>query len=268
MDRAACVKVSAQVCAVARRYGHQIIRFLGEQDCSRAVVAFILSFVLVVTVGMMIFPNTARTLKPKPSAGPVSVTPSLDVLPGLPSLAVPRVSLSSKRSEDAANLSAASAMTSERDLKVGSVSEAPPVFRQATAVAARPSGSVRGGFVWVTGITLWGTPSRPWISITASAPVGYQLRNVEPDWVVIDVSRAQLALASGKLPEGRGVVRRVRAGQFAPDVVRVVLELTEPIPVHVATSPDKTAIVLSLVVQAPGNGSVPPTSPLLAQLMK
>ncbi len=266
MDRAASAKVSAEVCARARRYGHQIIEFLGERDCSRAVVAFILSFMFVVIVGTMILPNTARKLKPNPAASPVSVTPSLDFLPGPPSLAVPRNNLS-KRNEDAASLSAASDVPIERDLKVGSVSEVPTVFRQATAVAARPSGGVRGGSVWVTGITLWGTPSRPWVSITASAPVRYQLRNVEPDWVVIDVSRAQLALASAKPPEGRGVVRRVRAGQFASDVVRVVLELTEPVPVHITTSPDKTAIILSFAVQGPGNGSVP-TSPILAQLMK
>ncbi len=145
-------------------------------------------------------------------------------------------------------------------MKVISVAKVSVGLGQTPAVAAPPGGSVRGGAARVTGITLWGTPSKPWVSITASGPIRYQLRNVEPDWVVVDVFRAQLALASGKPPAGRGLVRQIRAGQFTQDVVRVVLELTESVPVHVATSPDKTAIIVSLAAEAQGNGHVLPAS--------
>ena len=120
----------------------------------------------------------------------------------------------------------------------------------ATTAAVGSGNAVQGGIAKVTGIVVWGTPSRPWVSITASGPVRYQLRNVEPDWVVMDVSRAHLALASGKPLVGRGLVRQIRVGQFAPDVVRVVLELTQPALVHVAASSDKAAIVVTLAARA------------------
>ncbi len=111
---------------------------------------------------------------------------------------------------------------------------------------ARSGSQVGGGIAKVTGVVIWGTPSRPWVSITASGPVRYQLRTVEPDWVVVDVSKAQLALASGKPPVGRGLVKQIRMGQFAPEVVRVILELTRPVPVHVMASLDRAAIVVTL----------------------
>jgi polysaccharide export outer membrane protein len=129
----------------------------------------------------------------------------------------------------------------------------------ATATAAGSSSGGRGGMAKVTGITLWGTPTRPWVSITASGPVRYQLRGVEPDRVVVDVSKAQLALTSGRLPAGRGLVKQIRAGQLTSDVVRVVVELARPIRVHIATSPDRAAIIVSLAGQARTPGS--PTQP-------
>ena len=106
----------------------------------------------------------------------------------------------------------------------------------------------------ITGITIWGTPSKPWVSITASGSVRYQLQQVEPDWVVMDVSKAQLALASGGAPVARGLVKQIRVGQFAPEVVRVVLELTQAVPIHVAASADRAAIVVSFATKARTRG--------------
>ncbi len=123
------------------------------------------------------------------------------------------------------------------------------------AVAARIL-EAGGGTARITGITIWGTPSKPWVSITASGPVRYQLQKVEPDWVVLDVSKAQLALASGGAPVARGLVKQIRVGQFAPEVVRVVLELTQAVPIHIATSADRAAIVVSFAAEArPQRGS-------------
>lgn len=228
------------------------------QEGPRVVVAFILSYVLVVTVGTMVLPNTARKLKPTPPTGPVAVTPSLDFLPGGPALVALRIDDPSKHHNDAASRSGANEVPAEYDLKIGFFSKVPIGPRQTTTVGAQP-GNARGRVARVTDITLWGTPSRPWVSIIASGPVRYRLRNVQPDWVVVDIPRAQLALASGKPPAGRGLVREIRAGQFTQNVVRVVLELTERIPVHIATSPDKTAIIVTLAVKARGNGNVPST---------
>ena len=121
---------------------------------------------------------------------------------------------------------------------------------QTPMVAAQPIGASRAGVARITRITLWGTSSKPWASITASGPVRYQLRSLEPDWVVVDVSKAQLALASGKPPVGRGLVKQIRAGQLGPETVRVIVELLQHVPVHIATSADRTAIVMTLVTAA------------------
>src|ERR1700736_3893105 len=108
-----------------------------------------------------------------------------------------------------------------------------------------------GGTAKITAIAIWGAPSNPWVSITASGPIGYQLQHIESDWVVVDVSKAQLALISGTEPAHRGLVKQIRVGQFAPEVVRVVLELTQAAPIHIATSADRAAIVVSF--SAPAN---------------
>src|SRR5712692_8171775 len=73
----------------------------------RAVVAFLFSFVLAVTIGALILPDNTPKIKPKPLAGAAPVAPSLDLLPGLPSLIVPRLDDASKRYEEAWRLAKA-----------------------------------------------------------------------------------------------------------------------------------------------------------------
>ena len=246
-----------------------------RESSMRAVVAFILSYALVFTVGTMILPDTARKLKPRPSTSQAPVAPSRHGLPGRPSLAAPRVDgplghtlardtspgnrsidLDSQRTRPASQAGSGELLAATSQPGSPKPAATSLGLRQ-TPAAARPNGSPRGVVAKVTGITVWGTPSRPWVSIAASGPVRYQLRNVEPDWVVVDVSRAQLALASGMPPAGRGLVRQIRAGQFSQDIVRVVLELTQSIPIHVAVTPDKTTIIVSLAAAARGNGVLP-----------
>lgn len=113
-------------------------------------------------------------------------------------------------------------------------------------VTAGSGKSSRSEVARLTGITLWGTPARPWVTITTSGPVRYQQRSTEPNLVVVDVSKAQLALTSGKPPAGRGLVKQIRADQLAPDVVRVVVELMQPVSAHIATAPDRAVIVVGL----------------------
>ena len=122
-----------------------------------------------------------------------------------------------------------------------------------TAVGADAPGG-EGGTSKITGIAIWGTPSKPWVSIIASGPVRYQLQHIQPDWVVVDVSKAQLALAPGSNLIARGLVKQIRVGQFAPDVVRVVLELTQAVPIHIATSAGRAAIIVSFAVEARTHG--------------
>ncbi|HET9001820.1 MAG TPA: tetratricopeptide repeat protein, partial [bacterium] len=67
----------------------------------RAIVAFLLSFVLAVTIGSLILPDNTPKIKPKRLVGTAPVPPTLDFLPGLPSLIVPRLDDASKRYEKA-----------------------------------------------------------------------------------------------------------------------------------------------------------------------
>jgi hypothetical protein len=67
----------------------------------RALVAFLISFALVGTVGTLILPSPGPRAKPKPPTGSAAVKPTLEFLPGLPSLAVPRIDDTSKRYEEA-----------------------------------------------------------------------------------------------------------------------------------------------------------------------
>jgi len=132
----------------------------------------------------------------------------------------------------------------------------PGLAKHASTTAIRaPAPGGEGGISKITGIAIWGTPSKPWVSIIASGPVRYQLQHIQPDWVVVDVSKAQLALAPGSNPVARGLVKQIRVGQFAPDVVRVVLELTQAVPIHLATSAGRAAIIVSFAVGARTHGS-------------
>jgi hypothetical protein len=67
----------------------------------RALVAFLLSFVLVGTIGALILPDPHPRAKPKLPAGSAPIRPTLDFLPEIPSLAVPRIDDTSKRYEQA-----------------------------------------------------------------------------------------------------------------------------------------------------------------------
>jgi hypothetical protein len=67
----------------------------------RAGVAFLLSFVIAVTIGSLILPDNTPKIRQKPLAGSVPLPPSFDFLPGLPSLIVPRLDDASKRYEQA-----------------------------------------------------------------------------------------------------------------------------------------------------------------------
>ena len=252
---AACAERRVGACAASLMRLGRAVASHTEGVRAQAYLAFALSFVLAMIVGTLVLsPHGARTyrtapkLAAEPPAAPEAVAPGVDLLPPShsvtlpPSLALPRLTNPSRRPDV--------------DVRVFNI--APAGHPQVAAAAVRSTGNVRGGVARVTEIALWGSSSKPWVSITASSPVSYRLRNVEPDWVVIDVSKAELALTSGKPPVGRGLVRLIRVGQFTPDTVRVVLELTQAVPIHVATSAGKNAIVVSLAVDAQGNSQTAP----------
>ncbi|HEX9247188.1 MAG TPA: AMIN domain-containing protein [bacterium] len=109
----------------------------------------------------------------------------------------------------------------------------------------------------VTGINLKEVASQLQVAIVASGPVRYQVRDVQPNWIVVDVPGAQLGIPAGEVRVARGLVTKVRVGQFEPNIVRVVLELVQPIRFHLTTSPDRGAILLGIPTIV-GGQPIPP----------
>ena len=91
------------------------------------------------------------------------------------------------------------------------------------------------------------------ITIVATQPVRYRLRNVRSDWIVIDIPGTQLGRPAGQVPVVRGLVKRVRVGQFMPDIVRVVVELIQPAEFHLATTSNRQAIVVGIPLDIGGH---------------
>ena len=108
------------------------------------------------------------------------------------------------------------------------------------------AGQALGDLARVTEVTTQQSSAELRVSVHVTAPVRYALQRVRPDWIVVDLLGAALATASGTLPFSGGAVARIRIGQFAPTVVRVVVELTRPLKYQVAPAPDQTAVVITL----------------------
>ena len=134
------------------------------------------------------------------------------------------------------------------------------------AFVAWPAGQANAALAKVTGIALKETASQIQLSIAATGPVGYQLRDVQPDWIVVDVLGAELGVPSGELPnDSVGLVKKVRVGQFAPGLARVVVELIQPVQFSMSTSADSTKIVLAIPTEV-GGRPIPARSQLVKQL--
>ncbi len=112
-------------------------------------------------------------------------------------------------------------------------------------VAGAPSHAA-GAVATVTGVTLGEAPDEIRVIIMTTGPVRYQLRPVRPEWVVVDILGAELAPPPLPIPSGREGLRRIRVGQYEHDVVRVVIELAQPMRFVLTISGDPSAIVVTL----------------------
>lgn len=98
----------------------------------------------------------------------------------------------------------------------------------------------------VTGISLHPTPAGAEVLISTSTPVSYQSFSLEsPHRIVIDVQGAVHALPQNRHDLDRGGVLAIRSSQFAPDVVRVVVDLAGPTPYQGQSSAEGIRITLS-----------------------
>jgi type II secretory pathway component GspD/PulD (secretin) len=111
----------------------------------------------------------------------------------------------------------------------------------------------------VTDVTLEEAAGGLQVAVAASGPVSPQLVALNPAWIVMDVRGAQLAASYVTRPLHQGIIRRVRMSQHAPDVVRVIVELSRPAAYYLRTSPDEHGIVIGIPAGA-GDGR-----PLTAQ---
>lgn len=104
---------------------------------------------------------------------------------------------------------------------------APQAMALALLLAAAPSSPDAGT---VTGLQIFPAPERTEVVIAVSGEVETRDFTMEgPHRVVVDLLGARYAVGGGSLPQvNRGGIRVLRASQFADDVVRVVLELDEP----------------------------------------
>ena len=113
-------------------------------------------------------------------------------------------------------------------------------------IIAIGAGGVRAGSAVVTRVAAVETAQGVELSIVASAPIRYELRQVQSNWIVIDVSPAELGIPAGTVPPAGHAVTKVRVGQFQSDVVRVVVEMVRPTPFHVTASADRTAVLVGI----------------------
>ncbi|HET6144463.1 MAG TPA: AMIN domain-containing protein [Candidatus Acidoferrales bacterium] len=89
------------------------------------------------------------------------------------------------------------------------------------------------------------------VSVTTSGIPVYQATHLtDPERVVLDFQRARLAIPA-TTPSSYGPVFRVRAAQFKPDVVRVVVDLQEAFPYKINLEENTVAVEFGAAEPAP-----------------
>lgn len=92
---------------------------------------------------------------------------------------------------------------------------------------------------------VWGADGRGqlWVEMSGMAAVRTATLS-DPLRLLVDIQQATLVGNPGEWDVSTGPVRRFRVSQFQPDVVRVVLELAQPIRPRIVTSLDLTRALL------------------------
>jgi hypothetical protein len=85
---------------------------------------------------------------------------------------------------------------------------------------------------------------------TSGTPVYQAIHLSDPERVVLDFQRARLAIPA-TTPSSYGPVFRIRAGQFKPDVVRVVIDLQEIFPYSINLEENTVKVEFGAAESAP-----------------
>jgi hypothetical protein len=89
------------------------------------------------------------------------------------------------------------------------------------------------------------------VYLTSSGTPVYQAIHLsDPERVVVDFQRARLAIPA-TTPSSYGPVSRIRAGQFKPDVVRVVIDLQEIFPYRINLNENVVTVEFGAEESAP-----------------
>jgi AMIN domain-containing protein len=125
------------------------------------------------------------------------------------------------------------------------------------ALAGRPAAAVSAEPATVTGVTTRMEGRELQVVIRASAPVHYEVQPVRRAWIVVDILNARLGFRAGTVHPAEGVIQQIRAGQFTPDVVRVVVECVAPVRFRVAAAHEESAVIVAIPDGAGRPAAVP-----------
>ncbi|MGI6037990.1 MAG: N-acetylmuramoyl-L-alanine amidase [Limnochordia bacterium] len=88
---------------------------------------------------------------------------------------------------------------------------------------------------------------RTYVNIETSAPVQYEtILLVDPYRLVIDLQDVNMGIEGGELPARGGMAERIRAGQFGPGVVRVVVDLASAVGYEAQPSSTPPGVIVGL----------------------
>src|SRR5579864_1450071 len=118
--------------------------------------------------------------------------------------------------------------------------------RTAAAIVVSALCALAGRPATVTGVTTRMEGRELQVVIRASAAVHYEVQPVRPAWIVVDILNARLGFRAGTVHPAEGVIQQIRAGQFTPDVVRVVVECVAPVRFRVAAADEESAVIVAI----------------------
>ena len=82
----------------------------------------------------------------------------------------------------------------------------------------------------VQGMRLWAAPDHTRVVFDSSGPMGYELSTLHnPERLVIDVPQASVGATLTREQTPGGLVKGVRAAQYTKNVLRIVLDLQQPV---------------------------------------
>jgi len=111
----------------------------------------------------------------------------------------------------------------------------------------------------ISGVAITEEAHRTVVRVEGAGRLDVHAERVQnPERLALDFAGARLKVQRTSIPGVSAPVRGVRVGQFRPDMARVVIDLTAPVPYEIAHEGD--AVVVYLQVQSPETSAPPAAS--------